>query len=204
MKQPQLEIFNTIDFKDINIESVEENTLYENCTFTNSYERVRFNASYLKKCAFEDLDLERAEFIDCIIENCDFSNLYFDHATFHRCIFRNCKFLAASLYKSSLKDSLFNNCMMNYINFSETKSTNVIFKDSLLIDSSFQKINHNNLVFEGVELGDVDMMDTKLKGIDLSKSEFKTLNYSSNLGKGLVIRMDQGLILLAQLGIVVE
>ncbi|QIK70749.1 hypothetical protein G7062_10785 [Erysipelothrix sp. HDW6C] len=204
MKKPGVMIHDVIVDQRVELWNLEQGTQYENCIVYGDGDPVRLNSVAFKKCTFVEVDFKRSEILDCLIENCDFSNIEFDDSYMYRVAFKNCKFLASSLFKCVVKDVLFSNNLMNYLNFSDNKVNDVTFENTQLVESSFQNLEHKNLVFADVKIDKADFTETKLSGLDLRKADFTSISYSPRLAQGLTIRMDQGISLLAQFGIIVD
>lgn len=73
--------------------------LFENITFTNKYDRVCFHSQF-NNCTFKNIEIKdthfcfkMAQFNNCSFKDCNLGNLYetkFVHSTFNKCNFNKC------------------------------------------------------------------------------------------------------------------
>lgn len=104
-----------------------------------------------------------------------------------------------------IKNSRIEDSNLQYANFSETKIENSRFVNSNLNETSFQAVTvKKTLEFDGSQINEIDFLDTKLKGVDLSKAKFETLIITPENIKGLKINVWQAGQLMAMLGVVVS
>jgi uncharacterized protein YjbI with pentapeptide repeats len=82
---------------------------------------------------------------------------------------------------------------------------NVQFNSSNLVETSFQAVTFKKkMIFDQSDIDQIDFLDTKLKGVDLSQAKFETLVVNPELIKGMIINPWQASLLIGLLGVVVK
>ena len=189
----------------LSLDDVEPDNEYVNCALTVSNELIRINDVVFDHCQFEQSNFDGSDWGYVEFKGCNFLN-----ATFHKSYFSNCKFTNVQLMgadfsmETLLKKCQFHDSNLHYANFSETKMEASFFMDCNLVESSFQAVSvKKELSFNACEINQIDFLDTRMKGIDLSKASFDDLIVNPELIKGLKINPWQAGQIVAMLGVIV-
>ena len=176
-----------VDLREETFELIEDEAFYENCLFKNC------------TCHFHQLELLDVEFIKCNLSNTEMIG-----GILHRCAFLDSKIVGVNFAESSILDTTFKDCQANYSSFSYASLKRVSFTDMPLIESDFFNIKWLHLTFNACDLTGVNLMQTNLKGLNLSTSSFEKINLSIELLRGCKINPEQSIVIAGALGCIVE
>lgn len=168
-----------------------ENKIFEEEIVKNDIIEQEFNSCIFKKIDFSHIKIENIDFIDCIFENCDLSNLKLSSNTMIRNQFKNSKLIGLFIDRSLLQDNIFENCNINYSTFSDSNFKRNLFKKSSLRELRLYCLKYTELFFEEDELENLEVIDTKLKDLDLSNCNISGIQAMSKDLEGLIIHSYQ-------------
>lgn len=160
------------------------------------------------ECRFRNItfhpEMDRCLFADCIFERCDFSNCSFNETVFRRCQFKSCRMTGTDFSWSRFNDVSMTGCESSYANYSRAK-----FKVCALEECRFTEASFNSCTFEDLRISrcgfvSAEMMETKLKGLDLSDSDISGIMTGLNELKGVTLNEQQALACAKMIGIIVR
>lgn len=185
----------------LSLDGIEAGETYKNCVFTSATENRYFSDVSFEGCEFQDQMLKRGEWLDCQFFNMVLSNKDFSDSIFYRCSFERCQLLGTNFSSNRWKETKVVDSRGDYLSFSDSLMEKVIFEKVSLKEAFFQQlIVKKGLVFDECELDQADFMDTPLKTVDFSKSEFEQLFFSPQLMKGVTISYNQAAQMMAMQG----
>lgn len=183
------------------LDEIEEGNHYRNCQFTYGIQPIYATEVTFENCEFPE-EMMRSEWLDCSFKKSILSNINFAESIIYRCRFGQCQMLGTNFSKNRWKDTQFTDVRADYSNFSESIFEKVQFSKTQLLEASFQAMTiKKGMIFIECLLNDADFMDTKLNGIDFSKSDFEQLIFSPSLLKGAKISSQQASHILAMMGV---
>lgn len=169
-----------------------------------NYEYLEIRNSKIISCDFQNSRFDGLDIDDTIIERSNLSNLSLVDHSYNRVIFKDCNLTGINFTDSYLKEVEFINCNLRYSNFSEAHITKVKFKDCELSQSSFMEITWKDLEFNDCNMNEVDLYRTKLDRLDLSSCSINNMKFSIEQLRGLIVSMEQAIIISAMLGIKIK
>jgi uncharacterized protein YjbI with pentapeptide repeats len=196
----------TIEKQTLSLDDVEPDNEYLNCTITVSNQLIRINEVVFDHCAFEQSNFDGSDWGYVSFKGCNFLNASFHKSYFSNCQFTNVQLMGADFSMGTLlKKCQFRDSNLHYANFSEIKLEDSFFVDCNLVESSFQAVTVKKaLSFNNCDVNQIDFLDTRMKGIDLSKATFDDLIVNPELIAGLKINPWQAGQIVAMLGVIVE
>ncbi|AMV67017.1 Quinolone resistance protein [Pediococcus damnosus] len=178
---------------------------YENCTFLATPEKFKVSDVSFNDCTFEQTDLSSGEWLDCTFERMNFANYHFEKSLFYRDHFNTCNLLGTDFSDNNWKDSSFDDCRVDYANFSESKFTKCTAQASSFKETYFRYVEFKSgFVTKDCDFDAASFIGSKLKKVDLSKSEFEVLEVLPEDLDGLIINQFQASALVGVLGVVVK
>lgn len=195
----------TIIGKKLAFEDIEPGNTYENCRFATSMQEIRVSDVTFKQCQFEQDNFGGSEWLDCTFNNSSFANDRFEGSTFYRDQFESCQLIGVEFQENNWKNCTINDSRADYANFSGPKLNHCTFTDSSFKEVYFRYLKlvgglkTSRCNFEGASF-----VNTKLKGVDLSQSEFGYLEVNPDDLKGLTINQFQAASLIGLLGVNVK
>ncbi|KRK33149.1 hypothetical protein FC07_GL001403 [Loigolactobacillus bifermentans DSM 20003] len=135
------------------------------------------------------------------------ANTDFKMAKFGSCQFTDCRLLGADFTQTTLIATTFKNCPAQMINFSEAYFQKCQFQTCDFTDALFLNVTtrlRTKVQFDDCQLQRVDLLDTKLKGWDVSRSTLGEWHLSAQDIGGLVIAPWQAANLISLFGVQVK
>ena len=139
-----------------------------------------------------------------LFEMSNLSNIALLDHTYNNIKFINRNLLGTTFIDSYLDNIEFINCNLKYSNFSGTNLKYIKFNNCNLEDAIFNETKWKNLSFSDSNINNCEFQKTKLENLDLSDTEFTTLKIDSQKIKGLILNMNQALIIANLLGIKIK
>ncbi len=190
----------------LSFDDIEPDNHYISCHFSVSNQPIRISDVTFDHCQFEQDDFDRSDWNFVVFKGCNFLN-----ATFHKSYLSNSQFIDSQLMGADFSvGTRIINCQLvdstlKYANLSETKIENTKFIRDNLAEASFQNVQLKKaVIFDDCRLDQIDFLDTRLAGVDLSTSEFDQMTVNPELIKGLIINSWQAGILIGLLGVEVK
>ncbi|MGX7377557.1 pentapeptide repeat-containing protein [Carnobacterium maltaromaticum] len=199
--KPKQTITALVEDQIVKIEEVESHTHYKKCQITSNFGIKKINEVIFENCTFERLDFKQMEFLDVIFDNCNLASGDFSEGLIYRSEFKNCQLSGANFIDSKQKNVKWQGCLLSYANYSSSNMESVHFIEGRMTESYFQDCQVKNVIFEEIDANGVDLVGSKLTGLDISKAHFDFLNLDISLAKGLKIGYDQAYKLITLSGI---
>lgn len=165
---------------------------------------MTFDSCIFNKIDFSNMILNNVSFLDCIFRECDLANKEFENIFIIRTEFFNSRLTGVNISKSKLQDVLFGDSLMNYFAISDCAVENTEFINCNLISSRLFNLKLKNTEFKESVMRDFEVINTSLKGIDLSTDEISNLLVNIGDIAGIKVNMSQAIDLLKLLEIEVK
>ncbi|SDC61429.1 Uncharacterized protein YjbI, contains pentapeptide repeats [Shouchella lonarensis] len=163
-----------------------------------------FSEVTLTQIDFIATNFNRSEWCDVIFIKCDLSNTAFEQAIFHRVEFIDCKLSGVTFTASAFRHVTFNNCYAPLVIYGDCDFKYSAYLKSVLDESSFYNNKFSNVELIEININDVEIHQTSLSGIDLSKCSFEKLLVSADDLKGCIISPEQAVPFIQALGLKVK
>ena len=163
---------------------------------------LEINGCFFENCQFINFN-SNLHLTDVVFKTCDLSNMKLYEGSFTRCSFKECRLMGSNIVDAFLENVLFEDCLLTYINIFNTKVKNVNFKDCDLKDSSF-KVEYKNLNFDCCNLANSEFQEMEMKDIDLANSDIKGIALNPRKINGMIVNSEQALAMALMLGIVIK
>ncbi|WP_054655820.1 pentapeptide repeat-containing protein [Lentilactobacillus kisonensis] len=191
--------------KKLAFEDIEPGNQYTDCTFTTSMQAVRVSDVTFHQCQFEQDNFGGSEWLDCRFVNVSFANKRFEGSTFYRDQFESCQLIGTEFQENNWKDCVISGSQVDYANFSSSKINRCRFDDASFKEVYFRYLKLvGGLKTSGCNFEGASFVGTKLKGVDLSQSEFGYLEVNPDDLKGLIINQFQAASLIGLLGVKIK
>jgi uncharacterized protein YjbI with pentapeptide repeats len=188
--------------EELGLDKIEAGQDYQNCHFLVSTQKIRIADVNFVNCTFEQTDFSHSEWLDCSFKGINFSNKHFEQSIFYRDKFDTCNLLGVECFENTWKDTQLSACRADYINFSSSKMTHCQLQDSSFKEALFYDVVFKSgLLTTGCTFDESSFSGSKLKGVDLSKSEFTAITFTPAYLQGLIINQFQAASLIATLGV---
>ncbi len=163
---------------------------------------LEINRCFFENCQFINFN-SNSHLTDVIFKTCDLSNIKLYEGSLTKVSFKGCRLMGSNMVDCFLENVLFEDCLLTYINIFNTKAKNVGFKECDLKDSSF-KVEYKNFYFNYCNLENSKFQEMEMKNIDLSNSNIKGIALNPKKINGMIVNSEQALAIALMLGIVIK
>ncbi|KRN83281.1 quinolone resistance protein [Pediococcus ethanolidurans] len=191
--------------KELHFTDIVSGETFENCVFLKANDLIRISEVSFIDCTFEQSDFTSSEWLDCTFKRVNFVNCHFEKSIVYRTKFLTCNLLGVDFSTNSWKNNQITDCRVDYANFSDSKLIKCVVKDSSFKETYFRYVEFKTgFTATHCNFDGVSFLGSKLAKVDLSTSEFETLEVFSEDLEGIIINQFQASTLIGVLGVIVK
>lgn len=203
LKSPIHKTVDTISDQTITLTRDDYGMHYTNCTIHFDEDLKELDDMIFTKCTF-DSNSYPIHLTDVTLNHCNMQNVAFENVSFRRVHFNETLMTGFTLNNVSLKDTHFEHCKMNLFNIADSKFDAVHFDGIDGHDGYLYHIDTKQWQITASQLNHINIVETKLKDIDLSECDIDGITVNANDLAGCIVNSFQSTALIKLFGIHVK
>ncbi|WP_067837975.1 pentapeptide repeat-containing protein [Amphibacillus sediminis] len=182
-----------------------EDVIIEDCSIGKEVEKgLEIRDAILRRVNLDGFSCEKLYLRNVRFEKCFLTNAQLEEITMDRVEFINCQLTGVLMPDSRLNHVWFSNCNMQLVGMGYSQQKNVHYQECLLRQADFYLNQWKNVVLNQCDLTGANLAQTKLAGIDISRSSFDNITIGIDDLKGCIVNEEQARAFSRLLGLVVR
>ena len=108
------------------------------------------------------------------------------------------------IQRMSLRDALFSGCQLDYSGFVDSRLQDVTFRECQMAHALFHRCEPRELALQACHMEHGEIVETRLKGVDLSSCELNGLRAAIPSLEGATVSLSQAPVVLGLCGVQVK